>query len=482
MPVLGSPRSPFSFSTGSPFAKPRTAFNNPAPTTAWASPSLGTEDAKSSKAAAGPAAPPTAAAAPPPPKPVTVVSAAATATPPPQQPSPAAEQTGGVAAPQPSPPRTESAAPSGPSLFDPSDGMIPGARVRTEFGDVGIVRFRGLASFREGEWVGIELSRPKGKNDGTVQGTSYFECKPNHGLFARPTKLVLLPPEEPSQSAQPAEQQQQQQQRAGDVSLPRLEAPSTTPQSSPPASPKHSPGRSPGQRRPSGESPGSGERRGSWPAPQTRPTLKGMPSNSKASLEYALGYSPWPERGVPAGWREAWGAAPQLASGAQNGSSTSTARSGATGASGEGDAALDAVPIPVVVYVSSLAGDRRVTKHCRWAVDFLTSKKVPHAIVDLSVQPHMRTRLVQQLALASPGRGSRLSTQRAEQAIAHLPVVDLGGAHTISAGEMQDMEDHGELDGLLAPIILQYAQSLDKQPPPTALPAARGAAETPTLT
>ena len=70
--------------------------------------------------------------------------------------------------------------------------MVPGAHVRTEFGDVGIVRFRGLASFRAGEWVGIALAKPKGKNDGTVQGTRYFECLPSHGLFARPGKLILL--------------------------------------------------------------------------------------------------------------------------------------------------------------------------------------------------------------------------------------------------------------------------------------------------
>ena len=67
--------------------------------------------------------------------------------------------------------------------------LVVGACVSTEFGDEGFVRFVGTTSFRDGIWVGVELVRPKGKNNGSVQGVKYFECAPEHGLFARPQKL-----------------------------------------------------------------------------------------------------------------------------------------------------------------------------------------------------------------------------------------------------------------------------------------------------
>ena len=80
----------------------------------------------------------------------------------------------------------------------PADGMGVGARVRSEFGD-GVVRFRGSnLAFSEGEWVGVELDGPDGRNSGAVQGVQYFRCRPDHGLFAPPGKLELLEPVGPS--------------------------------------------------------------------------------------------------------------------------------------------------------------------------------------------------------------------------------------------------------------------------------------------
>ena len=35
------------------------------------------------------------------------------------------------------------------------------------------------------------LETPQGKNDGSVQGKSYFSCAENHGMFVRPTQVVL---------------------------------------------------------------------------------------------------------------------------------------------------------------------------------------------------------------------------------------------------------------------------------------------------
>jgi dynactin 1 len=56
----------------------------------------------------------------------------------------------------------------------------------------GLVRFYGATSFSSGKWVGIELGEPVGKNDGTVQGVKYFTCKPNHGMFIRPSQVTII--------------------------------------------------------------------------------------------------------------------------------------------------------------------------------------------------------------------------------------------------------------------------------------------------
>jgi len=55
-----------------------------------------------------------------------------------------------------------------------------------------IVRFIGTTLFADGIWIGIEfLSRSLGKNDGSVNGHTYFQCKPSYGLFIRPNRLTL---------------------------------------------------------------------------------------------------------------------------------------------------------------------------------------------------------------------------------------------------------------------------------------------------
>jgi hypothetical protein len=51
---------------------------------------------------------------------------------------------------------------------------------------VGVVKYAGEVHFSDGVWIGIELPDPTGKNDGSVQGVKYFNCKPKHGLFVRP--------------------------------------------------------------------------------------------------------------------------------------------------------------------------------------------------------------------------------------------------------------------------------------------------------
>jgi dynactin 1 len=57
----------------------------------------------------------------------------------------------------------------------------------------GVVAFAGGVHFAEGEdWVGVRLTGSSvglGKNDGSVQGTQYFECPPHSGLFVKNTAV-----------------------------------------------------------------------------------------------------------------------------------------------------------------------------------------------------------------------------------------------------------------------------------------------------
>ncbi|XP_013873483.1 dynactin subunit 1 [Austrofundulus limnaeus] len=56
----------------------------------------------------------------------------------------------------------------------------------------GTVAYIGTTLFASGKWVGVILSEPKGKNDGTVQGKRYFTCEENHGIFVRQSQIHLV--------------------------------------------------------------------------------------------------------------------------------------------------------------------------------------------------------------------------------------------------------------------------------------------------
>lgn len=57
----------------------------------------------------------------------------------------------------------------------------------------GVLRYLGTAEFAVGQWAGVELDDPLGKNDGAVAGTRYFECQQNYGLFAPVHKVSRSP-------------------------------------------------------------------------------------------------------------------------------------------------------------------------------------------------------------------------------------------------------------------------------------------------
>ncbi|WVQ80521.1 hypothetical protein IAT38_002626 [Cryptococcus sp. DSM 104549] len=85
-----------------------------------------------------------------------------------------------------------------------------GAKVQVSAG-IGHVRWSGSnPAFAAGKWVGVELLEPGGKNDGSVKGDRYFQCKPNHGVFVRPSQVKVLEappratPSRPSSARPPA--------------------------------------------------------------------------------------------------------------------------------------------------------------------------------------------------------------------------------------------------------------------------------------
>ena len=57
----------------------------------------------------------------------------------------------------------------------------------------GVLRYLGTAEFAVGQWAGVELDDPTGKNDGAVAGTRYFECQQHYGLFAPIHKVSRSP-------------------------------------------------------------------------------------------------------------------------------------------------------------------------------------------------------------------------------------------------------------------------------------------------
>lgn len=67
-----------------------------------------------------------------------------------------------------------------------------GAYVEVASAGRGYVRFAGTTSFATGKWIGIELDEPRGKNDGSVKDERFFNCKPLHGMFIRPSQVKLI--------------------------------------------------------------------------------------------------------------------------------------------------------------------------------------------------------------------------------------------------------------------------------------------------
>lgn len=49
---------------------------------------------------------------------------------------------------------------------------------------MGVIRYMGETDFAKGEWCGVELDEPLGKNDGAVAGTRYVLTGDTHSVHA----------------------------------------------------------------------------------------------------------------------------------------------------------------------------------------------------------------------------------------------------------------------------------------------------------
>ena len=74
-----------------------------------------------------------------------------------------------------------------------TDSFIIGMSVYVDGVKPGRIQFIGETKFGPGEWAGVFLDEPIGKNDGSVMSTRYFTCEPRHGVFSRLYRLTREP-------------------------------------------------------------------------------------------------------------------------------------------------------------------------------------------------------------------------------------------------------------------------------------------------
>ncbi|XP_061513592.1 restin homolog isoform X19 [Anopheles gambiae] len=81
----------------------------------------------------------------------------------------------------------------GAVLTADTDSFIIGQRVWVGGIRPGQIAYIGETHFAPGEWAGVVLDEPNGKNDGSVAGKRYFQCEAKKGVFSRLTRLTREP-------------------------------------------------------------------------------------------------------------------------------------------------------------------------------------------------------------------------------------------------------------------------------------------------
>ena len=94
--------------------------------------------------------------------------------------------------------------------------FMPGQCVLVGGAERGFVRFVGHTHFKEGAWIGVELERPKGKNDGSIDGKRYFNCSPGYGVFAPATMVTFLNKEEAEDEEEEEEEEEEAEEEEGE--------------------------------------------------------------------------------------------------------------------------------------------------------------------------------------------------------------------------------------------------------------------------
>jgi CAP-Gly domain-containing linker protein 1 len=124
----------------------------------------------------------------------------------------------------------------GQSSIESTDDFRIGDRVWVGGNKPGIIVYIGEVHFSTGDWAGVVLDTPTGKNNGTVNGRQYFQCEPNRGVFSRLNKLTRSPTASgktlPSESA-PDIQIDDSKPTAGKTGLPEVKTVPSDKSSSP---------------------------------------------------------------------------------------------------------------------------------------------------------------------------------------------------------------------------------------------------------
>ncbi|KAM4867496.1 CAP-Gly domain-containing linker protein 4 isoform 2-T4 [Thomomys bottae] len=87
-------------------------------------------------------------------------------------------------------------------------GLKLGDRVIIAGQKIGTLRFCGPTEFASGQWAGIELDEPEGKNNGSVGKVQYFKCAPKYGIMSSKKEntpesaLPGLPRKEPNSATE----------------------------------------------------------------------------------------------------------------------------------------------------------------------------------------------------------------------------------------------------------------------------------------
>ena len=87
-------------------------------------------------------------------------------------------------------------APKVVEVYGPIGKVEVGDRCLLFKGEIGVVAFVGKVENKPGEFVGLVLDTPVGKNDGSVNGNVYFQARLNHGMFVREKEIAKLLPKE----------------------------------------------------------------------------------------------------------------------------------------------------------------------------------------------------------------------------------------------------------------------------------------------